>query len=44
MNLLRNSDTQVDKKTCCWISNFIQKCNPENKTSAKAVAQRVDGR
>jgi hypothetical protein len=28
MNLLRNSDTQVDKKPCLGISTFIQKRNP----------------
>jgi hypothetical protein len=44
MNLLRNSDTKVDKKICCGISNFIEKRNPGKTTSTKATTQRVDGR
>jgi hypothetical protein len=31
MNKLRNRDTHVDKKTCCGISNFIQKRNEEKR-------------
>jgi hypothetical protein len=44
MNLLRNSDRQVDKKTCCGISTLIQKRHPVKKTSAEAITQRVDVR
>jgi hypothetical protein len=45
LNILRNSDKHVDKKTSCAISNFIQKRNPGKKTSAKAIpiTQRFDG-